>query len=132
MTLNRREMMIGGAGLASASVLGMPRASAKTTKPDIPTGAVVLVAELTAKPGEQQAVREALMAMVEPTRKEAGCLCYNLHQSVKDPATFMFYEQWASQAALDAHSQSAHMRAMRAATKGKIAKGGVKKFHFIA
>ena len=39
---------------------------------------------------------EVLLALVEPTRKESGCLCYNLHRAKADKVQFMFYEQWAS------------------------------------
>ena len=74
--------------------------------------------------GEEDAVKAALLAMVEPTRKEAGCLCYNLHQSTKDKTEFMFYEQWANQEALKAHGKTPHMNAMRQAIKGRMEKGG--------
>ena len=66
----------------------------------VPKDAVILTAMVKAKPGQEEAVKEALLSMVEPTRKEPGCLCYNLHQSKADPTQFMFYEQWASQEAL--------------------------------
>ena len=58
--------------------------------------------------------------MVAPTRKEEGCLCYNLHVSTRNPADFMFYEQWASQESLAAHGMTGHMQAMREATRGKM------------
>jgi len=75
-----------------------------------------------AKPGQEGAVKEALMEMVEPTRKEKGCLAYNLHQSKSDKAQFIFYEQWASQAALDAHMKSPHMKALGDKLKDKTEK----------
>jgi quinol monooxygenase YgiN len=55
-----------------------------------------------------------------PTRKEKGCICYNLHQSTDDETKFIFYEQWASQAALDEHMQTDHFKAMQTATEGKL------------
>ncbi len=86
----------------------------------MPDGAIILVAEIKAKSDDIEAVKKALKAMVAPTRKEKGCLAYNLHQSKKDKSVFMFYEQWASQAALDEHGKSAHMAAMRKAIEGKV------------
>ena len=80
------------------------------------------MAEIQVKAGEEEAVKKALLAMVSPTRKEPGCLCYNLHQSKKDKTVFMFYEQWASQAAFDAHGKTPHMAAMRQAIDGKVEK----------
>ena len=63
-------------------------------------------------------------ALVEPTRKESGCLCYNLHQSKSDKSQFMFYEQWASQEALDAHGKMPYMKALRGKLMDKTEKGG--------
>lgn len=92
--------------------------------PDLPEGAVVLTATVKAKPGQEDAVKQALLSLVGPTRKEPGCIVYNLHQSKTDPTMFMFYEQWASQEALDAHGASAHMKAMRPKVEGKTEAGG--------
>ena len=80
---------------------------------------------IKAKPGEEDAVKEVLLALVEPTRKEAGCLCYNLHQSKsdKDKAQFMFYEQWASNEALETHRQMPYMKALRGKLAGKTEPG---------
>ena len=45
----------------------------------VPEDTVVLTAMVKAKPVQEDAVKEALLSLVEPTRKEPGCLCYNLH-----------------------------------------------------
>ena len=68
-------------------------------------GAVVLTATVKALPGQEAAVRQALLELVAPSRSEPGCLCYNLHESEDETGLFIFYEQWASQAAFDAHVQ---------------------------
>jgi quinol monooxygenase YgiN len=65
------------------------------------------------------------VALVEPTRKEPGCLGYNLHQSKSDKTQFMFYEQWASKEALAAHGQMPYMKALGGNLKGRTEKGGV-------
>jgi len=93
-------------------------------EPDVPDNAIILTAIVKAKPDEVEAVKEALMTMVEPTRQELGCLCYNLHQSKSDPTQFMFYEQWASKEAFDAHGKTPHMKALGGKLKGKTDKGG--------
>ena len=124
MKIDRRIMLTGGTSLAVAALCGDQLLASESVKSALPKGAIVLVAELQAKAGEEEAVGKALLAMVEPTRKEPGCFCYNLHQSKKDKSQFMFYELWASQAALDTHGQSPHMEAMLQAIKGRTAKGG--------
>jgi quinol monooxygenase YgiN len=64
---------------------------------------LVVAATITAQPGKEQEVKELLSSIVKPTLAEDGCVGYALHQGVADPATFVFYENWVSQAALDAH-----------------------------
>jgi quinol monooxygenase YgiN len=66
-------------------------------------GMITLTAKLKAKPGKEDALRKALLALVEPSRAEAGCIEYILHAIKDDPAAFLFYEIWKDQAALDLH-----------------------------
>ena len=68
-----------------------------------------VVATITAKPGSESVVRDALEALVVPTRGEDGCLSYVLHQSVADPTVFITVELWREQSDLDAHMQTAHV-----------------------
>lgn len=75
---------------------------------------LTVVARIRAKPGKEEEVKQALLGLVGPTRSEAGCINYDLHQSHDDPALFLFYENWTSKAALDAHAQSPHIQAFRA------------------
>jgi|ERR1041384_1452149 quinol monooxygenase YgiN len=64
---------------------------------------VTVLARVHARAGKEAEVQRLLRALVAPSRAEAGCLNYDLHQSVDDPTEFMFYENWTSRAALDAH-----------------------------
>ena len=73
---------------------------------------VTVIALFQAKPGQEIELRNALMRLVAPTRQEAGCLNYDLHVSPEDPAKFLFHENWTSKALLDAHLQSAHIKAL--------------------
>jgi quinol monooxygenase YgiN len=68
-----------------------------------------VVAVLKAKPGSEQIVRDALHALVEPTRNEEGCVSYDLFISLADPSTFITVEKWHSQADLDAHMGTPHI-----------------------
>ena len=76
---------------------------------------VTVIATITVKPGFEARAREALGAAVPPTREEPGCLAYDLHQSIADPAEFLFFERWASDEALAAHAASTapHRLALR-------------------
>jgi len=73
---------------------------------------VTVVATFQAQPGKEAELRAALLGLLAPTRKEAGCMNYDLHQSPEEPAKFLFYENWTSKAALDAHLQNAHVKTL--------------------
>ena len=47
---------------------------------------VTVVATIKAKPGMEKTVRAAVEALVAPTRAEAGCINYDLHQSPEAPS----------------------------------------------
>ncbi len=73
------------------------------------SGELKVVAVITSKPGSEQVVRDALNALVAPTREEAGCQSYDLYESVAAAGTFVTLESWSGQEDLDAHLQSAHV-----------------------
>ena len=72
---------------------------------------VRVVAHITARPETLAAVREALVGFIEPTRKEAGCISYQLFQDNVDPCQFTFVEEWVSDEALDLHLRTPHLSA---------------------
>jgi quinol monooxygenase YgiN len=72
---------------------------------------LTVVAEMVAKPGKEAELERQLLALIEPTRKEEGCVQYDLHRSTDEPGRFVFYENWKSRELLDRHLQSPHMQA---------------------
>lgn len=82
---------------------------------------LALVATVVAKEGQLEAVQAALATLVEPTRREEGCLEYNFHQSQDDPNTFVFYERWQSEQHLQQHVASAHFVACQQMMDGLVA-----------
>jgi quinol monooxygenase YgiN len=71
---------------------------------------LTVIAHMRAAPGKRDELRAALEALVEPTSKEQGCVNYDLHQGIEDPDRFFFYENWESDADLDAHLDAPHLR----------------------
>ena len=57
---------------------------------------ITVTATFQARPGKAKELHEALIGLLAPTRKEAGCINYDLHSSPEDPAKFLFHENWAS------------------------------------
>lgn len=73
---------------------------------------ITVVATFEARPGKEAELRAALIGLVGPTRKEAGCLNYDLHILPENPVKFLFHENWTTKAALDAHLQAPHVQAL--------------------
>jgi quinol monooxygenase YgiN len=74
----------------------------------------IAIATLIAKNGQQNALEQHLRALIEPTRAEAGCGQYDLHQDLANPLAFYMIERWSSDEALQAHDDSAHIQNFRA------------------
>lgn len=81
---------------------------------------LVVIAELRAGQSSIGALRSSLRGMVEPSRAEADCLAYDLHQDSEDAATFVIYERWTSEAALEAHFRTTHFRTLSARLEGLL------------
>ena len=72
--------------------------------------AIRVVAHLQAHPEKASELRELLEGLVVPTRQEAGCVSYEMLESLEDPAKFTFVEEWTSEEALQAHFETEHIR----------------------
>ena len=72
---------------------------------------LIVVARVRAKAGQEARLRHELQGLVSPTRAEAGCLRYDLHESKTEPGWFLFYEIWKSEADLDTHFQTPYLKA---------------------
>jgi len=70
------------------------------------------VARIKAKPEKVSEVRELLRSLVDPTRKEFGCVNYELLQNREDPTDFTFVEEWESDEAFGSHAASDHIKAI--------------------
>lgn len=71
---------------------------------------VRVVARILARPDTIPQLRDVLVALLAPTRREAGCLRYELLQSTADPSEFTFVEEWRTADEEHAHMQSEHVR----------------------
>jgi quinol monooxygenase YgiN len=76
---------------------------------------VVVVAMLTPKPGQEDAVREVLLGAVPEVHAEPGCELYALHE---EDGRFVFVEKWESAEALAVHSRGEALSRMGAALRG--------------
>ncbi len=64
---------------------------------------VVLFARLKVKPDKVEEAKSVALAIVADSRNEAGCINYDIHQSIEDETIFFWHETWVNKAALDEH-----------------------------
>lgn len=71
---------------------------------------VTVLVRIKAKKGLEERVKQGLLALLNPTRSEKGCINYDLHQSAEDKSLFMLYENWKSKKDLDEHLAMPYMK----------------------
>jgi quinol monooxygenase YgiN len=69
-----------------------------------------VIARAKARPGKVNELLSVLNSLVEPTRKEPGCLSYKLLQNNEDPTDFTLIEEWQSNTALESHFATKHFK----------------------
>jgi len=75
---------------------------------------LTVVAVFQARPGQDEALGKALLAMLAPTRAEDGCRRYDLHRTRSMDGQWFFDEIWASAAHHSAHRDTPHVQALLA------------------
>jgi (4S)-4-hydroxy-5-phosphonooxypentane-2,3-dione isomerase len=70
----------------------------------------VLAVTWVARQGEEERVADALRKMVPATQAEPGCIHYYAHRSLDDPRRFFLFEEYVSEAGLQAHTQTEHFQ----------------------
>lgn len=71
----------------------------------LPKDAVTLIVILRPREGQEILLEAELRALIGPTRKEEGCISYELHRAADPPGGFLLHEVWASR---DAHTEHMH------------------------
>ncbi len=72
--------------------------------------ALTLIARVKVKKGMEEKAAKELSWLVPHSRKDKGCLQYDLHQGMQDKTLFMFYERWESLEDLEAHKNMSFMK----------------------
>lgn len=84
-------------------------AKAKVSDPKKPFTMVVLV---KVKEGQARQFEEAFKPAIVATRKEKGCIAYDLNRDPEDASRYYVYERWHSVAALEHHLQTEHIKTL--------------------
>lgn len=117
------------AAVATLLAMGIGVATAQSVRMadygKIPITAYAVVAEVRAKPGKADELRQATLPLVAAVRREPNNLLYFLHEDREAPGHFVFYEIFATKADFEAHNATPHVQAWFAKLPA-LADGGVK------
>jgi quinol monooxygenase YgiN len=69
---------------------------------------VVLAVTWMAKVGHETEVATLFSKLTEASRKEPGCVIYQVHRHKTDPRRFFIYELYKDDASLEAHRATPH------------------------
>ena len=67
---------------------------------------IIVRIKISVLPEKQMEVMQTLLSMIEPTRKEAGCLGYSVFCDIEDKSLYSLREEWATREDLDRHVRS--------------------------
>jgi quinol monooxygenase YgiN len=79
-----------------------------TSPAKLPKDAITLIVLLRAKPGQEVLLEAELRALIGPTRREEGCITYDLHRAVEIPGAFLLHEVWVTREDHRAHTKTPH------------------------
>lgn len=71
---------------------------------------ITLVVPVKARNDKKDAVRKRLVELARQTVKEKGNICYNVHEEVESPGSFIIYEKWKNRKALDFHMEQEYLK----------------------
>jgi quinol monooxygenase YgiN len=71
---------------------------------------VVVIARARAQAGRESDMERALAETAEISRREAGCVVYNVLRG--DGGLFMTYERWRTRADFDHHMTTPHVQSL--------------------
>jgi quinol monooxygenase YgiN len=83
-----------------------------------------LFVTIKAKAGKEKELEAAFAPCIAATKKEAGCLAYELNRDPDEPTTYVMFEKFKNLSALEAHLKQEHtaklFKAIEPLTDGEI------------
>ncbi len=67
-----------------------------------------IFARFHARRGHEEAVGQALLDVMPPSREEPGCVSIHAFRSTRDPQLFYIHSRWRDEAAFERHAGLPH------------------------
>lgn len=90
---------------------------------------IYVIATFNIKPGSQNDLATAAIDCIDSTRKEPGCIRYDLNVNVHNSHQITFVEEWKSREDLELHFKRPHMDVWREASAPFMLEGKVEIIH---
>ncbi len=75
---------------------------------------IVMIAKFQVPQNTEDVFRQAFLELIAPSQAEKDCLTYELFQVEDDPTSFLLYERWKDQVALDYHFSTSYFQNFKA------------------
>jgi len=98
----------------------------------LPKGTVTVIVSLRAREGQDLLLEAELRALIHPTRKEEGCLQFDLHRGADQPGAYLLHEVWESRDHHAAHYKTPHFLRWNARKDSLLASRDSSSWHQIA
>lgn len=69
---------------------------------------IFVVSKSIVKEDKVAEYKQKVIRLIDETRKESGCISYDLCEDMSNPHILTFIEKWESKQYLDAHMKTAH------------------------
>ncbi len=83
-------------------------------------GKLTIIAMIQAKKEKAAMVEKEVLKLLEPTRKEEGCLEYKLYRDNDHSESFLFHETWENRDLWQAHMNNEPLQNFIKVTEGSL------------
>ena len=80
----------------------------------------IVISRVEVRPDAWEPFVAAAGDCIEATRREQGCLAYEIHESLTQPCRFVSFESWETRDDIERHMGSDHMRAFLETTRACV------------
>jgi quinol monooxygenase YgiN len=93
---------------------------------------VILTAIAITSEGKGDIMEKECKKMAPYVLNEPGAILYIVHRAIDNPNKFLFYEQYKSQEAFEAHGQTKHFKDFEQAIKSLVENGEMTFYNKVA
>ena len=71
---------------------------------------ITIIAKSIIKEGSKEYFKKNAKELINESRKEEGCISYNLYEDLKNKEIMVFLEEWKDEKSIEMHKNSEHYK----------------------